>query len=222
MQGFAVPRTPLSSQQACKRAATGTATRLRSYVGDLSPVERQRRQGWPTLCAGTVPVKLPCMSAWSPWLTRNEAARRRVARRATAWLAIGAILLNSLAPALAHQLAVRDASGWTEVCTARGIERVALAAASVASSMPSAIPASVSSSTTSDAPAAPASIPHTPAFEHCPFCVSNGASFASPLSASFAVAFLRGTGQLATRPDFAPRGIDDWRPAHPRAPPLAA
>lgn len=70
----------------------------------------------------------------------------RTRRRIVGWLALVAVLLAALAPAVSHALGGGTGDAWVELCTARGSQWV---------------PAD------SQDPGGP---PASHAFEHCPYC----------------------------------------------------
>lgn len=50
-----------------------------------------------------------------------------VAHRAlTAWIALVAILMATFAPAISQTLAAQHAGDWAEICSAHGVDRIAL------------------------------------------------------------------------------------------------
>lgn len=116
--------------------------------------------------------------------------------RVTAWIAIFAILLAALAPSLARALAPpQQAMPWGEICTAAGMQQVAVDAAPDSGSHEGSGP------------------------RHCPYCLVHAGHFALP-SATGSFCPATATGAAAPLPFFVappPRLI---RPAAaPRAPP---
>jgi hypothetical protein len=117
---------------------------------------------------------------------------RSVSRRSLAWIAFAAILFNALAPLAAQILSPEAAASFTELCTARGIERIA-----------------------GDGGAPE----NTGAMQHCPFCVSQHALFI-PASGTLPL-LAQLDGAHAQRPPFlhVPRPTPIRAIAEPRAPP---
>lgn len=115
-----------------------------------------------------------------------------------AWIACIAILLSSLAPAIAHALQ-RDGQGaWAEVCTTSGSKVVSL-----------------DSGLADEAPSLPAEHP----LQHCPYCSLHAPALGMP-PGSLAVPTL--VPQLSAVPEpmlAAPRTLFAWATAQPRAPP---
>lgn len=116
----------------------------------------------------------------------------RLPRRSLAWIAFVALLFNALAPLVMQGMA-QDA-GYSELCTVRGIERVADNGDGSDPGM-------------------------TMSGAHCPFCLAQHTPFlpAAPVVAGLTPA----TGADALPPLFlhAPRPPFAWAPAQPRAPP---
>lgn len=123
-------------------------------------------------------------------------------RRLTSWIAICAILLNTLAPAISHALAGQRGLAWTEICTAAGI---------VARITPDEL-------RKDHQPARHAPV----AFEHCPYCASHGASFAPPPAPAPEVSLAGRPQEPATVVPLARFEATTWSAALPRAPPRVA
>lgn len=79
------------------------------------------------------------------------------ARRVFAWIALAAITLAALAPTVSRALAraVVNPPGWNEVCTASGMQTLAVALAG----------------DTATDPAAERAPAPGPTLDHCPFCL---------------------------------------------------
>jgi len=122
-------------------------------------------------------------------------------RRLQIWIACFAILLNALAPTIAHALSAVHGSGPAiEICTADGVKYVSLDGSAPLQSPLDAV------------------LHH---LEHCPFCV--GDASAPPLPPAFVVP-LALTGGHAIFPSLyyqAPAPLFAWSQSHPRAPPAA-
>ena len=115
-------------------------------------------------------------------------------QKLTSWIAILAILLNTLAPAATHALAARDAP-WLETCrdARTAVER--------------------------GQPGIPGAA-HGVSFEHCPYCAPHGASYgAPPVATPLVPADVAPPGRLVAHsaPWFA--ALVSFGP-RPRAPPL--
>jgi len=119
----------------------------------------------------------------------------RTTRGLAAWLAIVAMLLATLAPAVSHALA-SGSDGTIEICSVDG-------------------PRTISS------PDAPAPLPHN-ALEHCPYCFTQANSVALP-SAPLPM-FGAPSGPLAAVAAIAPARPARTVPlaARPRAPPFSS
>lgn len=120
------------------------------------------------------------------------------ARRVAAWLGLVAMLAFALLPTLARALPHGSSEGWVEVCTPRGMQWVAVDAAS----------------------ADPASPPPAAAAETCTLCsLSLGGAAALPAPVPRLALPSRAT---EPPPLFlqAPRTLFAWRSAQPRGPPV--
>jgi hypothetical protein len=122
----------------------------------------------------------------------------RAPRVLASWIAVLAILMAALAPAISHALGAEDGAPWIEVCSSVGAKWVQLEDGS-----------------TNQAPGPG----DGHAFEHCPYCSLHANAVAipatllvvawvEPVSAFLPVAFLA-----------APRTLFAWTSAQPRAPP---
>lgn len=120
-------------------------------------------------------------------------------QRFTAWIACLAVLLGALMPAIGQAMvAAGDSSGhWLEICTAMGLERIAV---TDGSDEPDGSP--------SDASAA-----------HCPYCLTHAGSFALPPVELPAFPVLGGADVLPTLFFLAPRPLFAWASSRSRAPP---
>lgn len=119
-----------------------------------------------------------------------------VKRQVSLWLAIMAVLMAALAPAVSQAVRAADPLAWAEVCSA----------------------SAKSAAAGQQAPADGAA--HL--FEHCPYCSLHSAGLGMPpaalslallpaLSAELPALFLGG-----------PRGLHSWTAAQPRGPPAAS
>lgn len=122
----------------------------------------------------------------------------RAHRRIISWIAVVAILLAALAPALSHALASATGAQWVEICTAQGSKWIQVGEDGSESGTPASA--------------------HV--LDHCPHCtlhapnlglppVQHLAQLPLPLSHEVPLAFLS-----------APRTLHAWVSAQPRAPPL--
>jgi Protein of unknown function (DUF2946) len=113
------------------------------------------------------------------------------------WIAILAILMAALAPAISQALGSGSGRSWVEVCTVAGAKWVAL------------------DESAKDAPA-----PAKPAFEHCPYCSLHVDGWAPASGKSNVGLSLQGDLQPTAFLQ-APRTLPTWVSAQPRAPPAA-
>ena len=123
---------------------------------------------------------------------------RRFTRRFTSWMAVLALLMAALAPAISHALGATTATSWTEVCTSQGSKWVQRDAA----------PSDDSAPVTEHA------------LEHCPYCSLHQHDVGiapSPLRALPAAELAHTVPQAFLT---APRTLHAWVSAQPRAPPL--
>ena len=115
-------------------------------------------------------------------------------------MAVFAVLLVTLAPALSHALQSQPAQGWLEVCSSLGTRWVR-----------------------ADDAAAPAKAPPgLHALEHCPYCSLNADLLGLPPGASVALAAPHGAGAVAPLFLHGPRSQYAWSPSQPRGPPAIA
>lgn len=122
--------------------------------------------------------------------------RRRL--RHLTWIALAAMLGLGLLPAASHALARAGGSGdWAEVCTSRGLTRVAA----------------------DGSPVEPGGLFALHAMAHCPFCAS-GTPAAGPPTVPWRV-WLESAFTLAAVPvvRLPPAWSVSWPAAQPRAPP---
>ena len=123
----------------------------------------------------------------------------RARRTLTSWIALLAILVVTLAPAVTGALSASRTQLWGAICSAT-----------------TSVAARSATSTRDDAPAGP----H--AFEHCPYCALH-ADLAPPpdprrADAGVALAFRAQPAAF----EHAPRANAVWTSAQPRAPPFVA
>ncbi|MEK8032905.1 DUF2946 domain-containing protein [Ideonella sp. DXS29W] len=121
----------------------------------------------------------------------------RAHRRLVSWMAILAILMASVMPALAHALSSADAPPWSEVCSAQR---------------------STTSQDDEAASGSQAQVVHL--FAHCPCCVGHAPVLGLPPAADFSVLRLDLKDEFPTAFLAAPRTLHAWVSAQPRAPPL--
>jgi hypothetical protein len=117
-----------------------------------------------------------------------------------AWIACAAILLAALAPSISHAIAAEKSSmsAMHELCTADGIQLVEKSGHNQDHHAPSDQAAHM---------------------EHCPFCLTNAASFAL-LPATFSLPVMSGSHILPSLFYASPRPLFAWASAQPRAPPF--
>ena len=122
----------------------------------------------------------------------------RAHRRITGWIAVLAILLAALAPALSHALASASGSQWVEICTAQGSKWVQAGEDGAERGTP----------------------PSAHVLEHCPYCSLHAPTLGLPLVQHLAALPLRLSHQVPLAFLAAPRTLHAWVSAQPRAPPL--
>jgi hypothetical protein len=123
-------------------------------------------------------------------------------RRRAAWIAVFAILLNALAPALSHAVAARLGAALLEICTADGLKRVAVHDQGVRPDVPSGA--------------------HAALGDHCPYCAPHGASVGHPPSGGPLVALFEGPALIvAVEPESALQRADGSS-GDARAPPVVS
>jgi hypothetical protein len=121
-------------------------------------------------------------------------------RELASWIAVLAILMAALAPAISHALGTQGVASWTEVCTAQGSKWVQ-----------------------GDSDAADGSVPAAEhALEHCPYCSIHSSTIGIPAAplldlAAADLAHATPSAFLA-----APHTLHAWLSAQPRAPPLVS
>lgn len=129
-----------------------------------------------------------------------------------AWIAIFAMAMSALAPALSRAMGPDEHGRYlVELCSAAGVEWVELSAEEAAFYGETGAVSSESGPAQS-----------VPSLDHCPYCSAQFGNALPPspdLSQSFAVA---GGAVLPTLFLVAPRPLFAWSPAHPRAPPARA
>jgi hypothetical protein len=122
-------------------------------------------------------------------------------RRLTAWIAMFAIVLAALAPAISQAVnaARTTAAGWDEICTIDGLRL---------------IKADGEASHTSPVP-----VEKGTHFEHCPFCFTHAGSFGLPPDIGLTFSMASGNAMQPSLYYQAPRRLFIWAAAQPRAPP---
>ncbi len=128
--------------------------------------------------------------------------QHRLTRRIGATLAIFAMLLASLAPAVTSALSAANDQHvrWTAVCTADGARLVPVP---------------------TDADGVPVS-PRTRHVDHCPFCAPGAVSFALPPTAPITLPLVSGHDPVSSHVLCDPLPQVPWAAAQPRAPPFAS
>lgn len=130
-----------------------------------------------------------------------------VHRRLAGWIALVAVLLATLAPAISHALnQARSASApspWLSVCTAQGAQQV--------------LPASAAAD--DEAGHLPGSAPW---LEHCPCCGAHAPTLGLPPAAATSALDEALAHALPRAFLAAPRTLHAWSSAQARAPPLVA
>jgi hypothetical protein len=126
---------------------------------------------------------------------------KRTTRSLTAWIALFAILLGAVAPALSHALSRFGDGGqrWVEVCTVAGTKLVA-------------VPGASDEGQAGDVDVFPA--------ERCPFCSTHGGAPALPAFPVMPFVLKGGADDFPLLYFHAPRPLFVWAAAHPRAPPV--
>jgi len=121
------------------------------------------------------------------------------ARSLISWVAIMAILMAALAPAISHAMRAETQNAWLEVCSASGF-RLVRVDASVDRKIPDTSAAHL--------------------LDHCPYCSLHTSAFApppAPLNGWLALPMAFEVPRLFLT---APRTLYAWRTSQPRAPPL--
>ncbi|NMG75541.1 DUF2946 domain-containing protein [Aromatoleum diolicum] len=125
---------------------------------------------------------------------------RRTTRSLTAWIALFAILLAAIGPALSHTLSLLgDGAGWVEVCTVAGTKLVA-------------VDGSGEKGKAGDVDLFPS--------ERCAFCSTHVAVPALPSVGVMPFVLKSSSAEFPSLYFHAPRPMFAWAAAHPRAPPV--
>lgn len=123
---------------------------------------------------------------------------RRVTRVLTSWIAVLAVLMVALAPAISHALGSKNAATWIEVCSSSGAKLI-----------------QVGGGQGDQAPAPAQSHP----FEHCPYCSLQTDAVALPATPlALPLPVLLG-GKVPVASFASLRVSHTWEPAQSRAPP---
>ncbi|HUL96125.1 MAG TPA: DUF2946 domain-containing protein [Usitatibacter sp.] len=119
-------------------------------------------------------------------------------RRRISWMALWAVMFAALAPAISHWVAARTGQAWGEICSAAGIQRVAI---------------------DQDSKPSPSG-GHEFESGHCPFCRVQD-HLPVLLTPVFALVVLSAIRRCALSAPLSqpPRAISFWAPALSRAPP---
>lgn len=127
----------------------------------------------------------------------------RATRTLTAWIALCAILLGAVMPAMSHAMSrlAGDDTRWVEVCTVAGTKLVAIADAS---------------------PDGEGGDHGLFAAERCAFCATHGATPALPTPQVRPFAVDAAAVEFPRLYFRAPRPLFAWVQPSPRAPPLSA
>lgn len=136
--------------------------------------------------------------------------RRR--RGITAWIAIFAVLLASLAPSISHALA---ATGWTGY-----LDDTEFCSADSTDSNDSAVSQLHDAHAHHEHQGAPTFDDHRLHFEHCPFCFTHAGTFGTPPVPEFVVPLLVGSAVLPNLFLHSPRLLFIWAAPQARAPPV--
>lgn len=122
----------------------------------------------------------------------------RTTRSLTSWLAILALLMAALAPAVSQAVGTQRGPSWLEVCTSFG-------ATLLRAQQPG-----------DDAPATP----DAQVFEHCAYCSVHAHTLALPPVAGVEALLLPLSHRTPTAFLAAPGTLHAWVSAQPRAPPF--
>jgi hypothetical protein len=122
---------------------------------------------------------------------------RRLTRRFASWIAVLAILMAALAPAVSPALGTTGAASWVEVCTAQGSKWVQADAGTGGDSAPGA----------------------EHALEHCPYCSIHPNAVGIPPAPLQALPAAELAHAVPLAFLAAPRTLHAWVSAQPRAPP---
>lgn len=133
---------------------------------------------------------------------------RAFRQRFFAWIAIVAMMVSALAPAISRAMGPDESGRYLiEVCSAAGTHRISLTAEEAAFYGELASPAGDGEGG------------DVPILDHCPYC-SASFNLAMLPPADAALLFAVSNSQSAPRLFFvSPRPLFAWSPAHPRAPP---
>lgn len=122
-----------------------------------------------------------------------------VKRAIVSWIAILAILMASLAPAISHAVGTSSPTSWTDICTSTGAKRV---------------------SVDGDA-AGKRSIPGAAhLLEHCPSCSLHGDTLGMPPAPAATMTIVLMPAEVPAAFLHAERTLGVWASAQPRAPPV--
>lgn len=124
--------------------------------------------------------------------------RRAARRRLTAWIAVLAVLLMSLAPTVSHALGRASVEGWVEVCSAEGSRWVLAEPAG--------------------AGGAPGAVAHL--LDHCPCCSSHAPTLGLPFAPGSTALGPDLSDEVPQAFLAAARTLFAWVGARSRAPPL--
>lgn len=125
-----------------------------------------------------------------------------ITRRFAAWLAAFAILFAALAPSISHALSAARGETWAEICSTGGAKLVKVSVGQDGTSIP-----------------ATGKSFH---FEHCPFCITHGGSFALLPGAGIALPLPEAQNFRPFLFYQSPRPLPIWTAAQSRAPPVLA
>lgn len=127
-------------------------------------------------------------------------SRLRASRPVLAWLALLAVLMATLAPAVSQALGAHGPTSWIEVCTANGARLVRL---------------------DEPGPQAPAAPADAHLLGHCPYCALHVDTLAPPPAPTAQLAVAQALAHaLPAAFLHAPRTAAVWCSAQPRAPPF--
>jgi hypothetical protein len=124
----------------------------------------------------------------------NKALKRKL----TAWIAMFAILLASLAPSISHAISAAKGELWMEICTVEGVKFIKFGGGS---------------------PETPP-VKKTTGLEHCPFCSTHGGAVGVLPSSEFAIPKLDAPATMPSLFYQSPRPLAIWASAQSRAPPF--
>lgn len=134
---------------------------------------------------------------------------QRFRQRFLAWVAVFAMLMSALAPAISRAMGPDEAGRYLiEVCSAEGTGWVAVDAAQFAVHGGPAVPGGGDDGLQS--------------FTHCPYCCAHAGAALLPLAATTGLAEPAASRLFPWLFLRAPRPLFAWSPSHPRAPPAQA